>query len=220
MRNHQKPKAGRDKWRSRHNTAYEEPLELGKSVGDLGIMVYRSIGKQSLDGVLECFSRLTSDIVALPRGLGEQRPPAVNLLQRVEVNHERERLGRIATSDALDSIYRLVPTLRRELIVKPKRVELFGHPRTTLRPVGISFDDESAQMLSDERGRIRATLEDLSEHDHEEFEWIENSQPHVSLGKIDTSQGFEVIRGLIDGIREVCPDSITLLRATLYNPDR
>ncbi len=136
-----------------------------------------------------------------------------------EVEWNRALIGKIAVQDALDSIYREVPTVRRKLpALRPMGVELFGRKEAPVRSVCLTFDEDSEAILREESRAIHDTLEDMTSFDPSSFRWLVDSRPHLSLGKISTNVAAGEIPLFIGRLEQVCPTELVLCRATLHNP--
>ena len=187
-------------------------------LGEIGISVFRHVGGHSLSETMRTFDELSTDLTTQLRGVGTQKVPAVNLLQLREVQWNKALLGRIAAQEAIDAIFANVPTVRRKLTVQPNGVALFGRKGAAVRPVCLTFNEESAETLVEERDGIRTTLEVMTDADPSSFDWMRDSQPHLALGKINPRVSREKIASLISGLEEICPTELVLCRATLHNP--
>jgi hypothetical protein len=200
----------------RKNLKFERPQQV-PLLGEIGISVFRHVERHGLDGAMRAFKELSADIITQPRGIGEEKEPAVNQLELREVRWNRTLLGTVAAQDALNAIYNKVPTVRRKLSVHPNGVALFGGSGAAVRPVCITFDKTSTDILAEERYGIHAALEGMTDTDPSSFQWID-SQPHLSLGKVRPNVSAEAIPKLISRLGQICLPELVLCRATLHNP--
>ena len=167
---------------------------------------------------MRAFRDLSVGLTTQPRGIGEEKEPALNQLQMKDVQRNKALIGGVAVKDAIDALYENVPTIRRKLTIRPDSVALFGSRGAPVRPVCLTFDKESAGLLVEEREGIQTTLEGLTDADPRSFEWRKRSLPHLALGKVSTNVGGEKVDALIGGLEEICLPELVLCRATLHNP--
>jgi len=135
------------------------------SVAWRGISIFRVPTNGVLGGVIQVFSEQCAEmgITNSERGIGPEHPPALNQLQIKEIKVRGERFSNVLARVALNDIYQNVYSLQRRLDVGFERIKLFGSPKNPIRSVGITFNEESRNMLIAERDGIRVELEEMSD---------------------------------------------------------
>lgn len=189
-------------------------------VGDQGVSVFRSVGFSALADLMREFRELTDKFASQTRGDTGNREPAVTQLQIRETKSNSSHFGHVAVTDAQDAIYRGVPSLRRNLPVIPASVHLFGAQTGIVRPVCITFDNDSRIELEKQRLDVIGVLVDLSGDPPETFSWMRVTTPHLSLGKISTRVNSDGTQHLLNSLKELLPEELVLPRATIYDPSR
>lgn len=204
----------------RRNASYRDD-DRQSTLRHPGIAVFREIGTSGqleLGAAMEVFEATTRSCVRVVRGLHD-KPPALNQLQINEVK-ENQPLGHLATGQAIDALYKKVPSLRKRLAVNLGTVGVFGNPRSNpMCYIGIALDSSSIDPVNQERKNIISTLEELAQVGaDEECYWLERKVPHISLGMIPSDTPLTEVGLIKEGIRRSIPAQLVLRGATLYDP--
>jgi hypothetical protein len=185
-----------------------------------GISVFRSIGSSAITSLVAIFNDATEGLPAITRASGREKEHAVTLVQLIEVQKNREYFGSLCISDVVNTVYNEVPSLRKKVkveIQKDNSVKILSNRNKIQRPISVVLDPKYEAILKAERREILSVIEDLTCYDHQEFEWLLDPTPHLSLGKILLKEvAPERIRSVISDIETQLPEEITLNRATIH----
>ncbi len=200
--------------RRRHAT---QPEEIGL-LGRVGLSVFRSFESSQFDPVFHTLEEVLGGAVIRTRGQGMEKPPGVSLLEMGEVKRQKP-LGQIAITGAINELWRSIGSLRHRVTATPSQIELLGRAGHETRVLVVMFDESTANQLTNERMQILKVLEGLAETPSE-YSWSEQKQPHISLARMSGSQVEKATARVREKIRQSLPPTVTLHRATLYNPSR
>jgi hypothetical protein len=184
-------------------------------LGTYGISVFRPVEKAQVADTFDALKLLCGSVAISYRdGNGGGRETAVSLVEINEVKRQHA-IGNVAVRDAMYAIYYSMPSLRKEVDVKPQGLRLFGRANSDFRSFGIIFDDESKEILLEERANALEILEGFADLACE-FDWLKKT-PHISLAKVPTSDSNIASKMRLGRIADALPDQIRLKRATLFS---
>lgn len=198
---------------------HEKPVDsVNKSLNDIGLSVFRSLGDRSLDECCDVFKDSTRTATTQSRGETNQYGMALSLVSLIEVR-ARNFDGSISTQEVIDELYDSIPSLRKPMTIGVGRVGMFGGRNSLLRSFGVAIHDDERHRITDQRDAIIEVLNEYSDPPLTRENWSLNDVPHISIGRVSMSSISEFQRrAIIGSMNEALPLAIHLDRATLHNP--
>lgn len=187
-------------------------------LGDSGLSVYRSINSEVLTETFRVVEEELGGTALHIRNRGQERPPAVNLLEVPEVKRQRS-LGHVPVQDAINEIYGMIRSLRHEITATPAHLQFLGRQALKDKVLVVMLDNDTTEKIDEERTRILEILEGMADQVFDDYRWWIHKRPHISLARIRTRYTQKVDSYVQKTIEESLPESIPLQRSSFFYPD-
>lgn len=205
---------------SKSRSGYDSEYLDQRLLKDTGISVFRSLGNTALTSLVGIFNDASLGLPAISRASATEKDHALTLVQMLEFKKNRKYLGSLGIFNVVDTIYHEVPSLRKKVSVKIHEdhpVKIFSNQNNLQRPISVVLDPASEAMIKSERREVLSVIESLTCFESEDFDWLLDPTPCISLGKILVKEvPPERIRTVIASIESNLPEAISLNKATIH----
>jgi len=208
-------------YNSLRNQSARQPItkgsrQTGRTISVTGLSVFRGVRPEPLYETMRAID--SNQLVYSSRSRQEQKPHAVSLIEKKEIDLNISYLGGLVTDSLFNEMFNSIPSLRKKLELSIARLSILGHRESPIRPICLVFDENTNERLTEEREQIITIIEaNVDDASYQFGTRYRHKIPHLSLCSIPIYEKVDQQNRLLAELEASLPKTLVTQPATFYS---